>query len=53
MHNGTCTSVNEIQIPCPLHEDYEKVRDNLIKLFSGKTIYDLVKRANNTGNIFI
>ncbi len=53
MHNGTCTSVNEVQIPCPLHEDYEKVRNNLIKLFSGKTIYDLVKRANNTGNVFI
>lgn len=53
MHNCTCSSVDELQISCPLHEDYKKVRDNLIKLFSGKTIYDLVKRANNPGKISI
>ncbi len=53
MHNGACKSVTEIKGSCPLHEDYEKVRDNLISLFSEKTVYDLVTRADSTGNIFI
>ena len=53
MHNGTCSSVSELKISCALHEDYGKVRDNLVKLFSEKTIYDLVKRANNTEKFFI
>ena len=47
MHNSTCESVGEDKRNCPLHEDYEKIRVDLIKLFSNKTIYDLVKRATN------
>ena len=47
MHNGSCESVGEDKRNCPLHEDYEKIRVDLIKLFSNKTIYDLVKRATN------
>ena len=38
---------------CPLHEDYEKIRMNLVKLFSNITIHDLVKRANNAELITI
>jgi len=53
MHNGTCTSVDHAKIPCPLHADYGKVRKDLIEVFSGKTIYDLVERANDKENIFI
>lgn len=53
VHNCSCTSVDELKLPCPLHEDYEKVREDLIKLFSGKTIYDLVKRINSKEKIVI
>lgn len=53
MHNCACSSVDGSQISCQLHEDYQKVRDNLIKLFAEKTIYDLVKRANNPGKFII
>lgn len=53
MHNGTCSSVSKLKISCALHEDYGAVRDNLVKLFSEKTIYDLVNKANNSETIFI
>lgn len=53
MHNGTCEGVEKEKKHCPLHEDYEKIRKDLIKLFSNKTIFDLVKRANNTELILI
>jgi Rrf2 family protein len=46
MHNGSCSSSIANKNKCPLHDDYEKIRSNLIKLFSNKTIYDLVKKAN-------
>ena len=47
MHDGTCESLGKESKRCPLHDDYEKVRNNLIKVFSSKTIYDLVKKAKN------
>jgi Rrf2 family transcriptional regulator, iron-sulfur cluster assembly transcription factor len=53
MHNGSCISVEKNKKPCPLHEDYEKARTELIRMFSSKTIYDLVIRASNTELITI
>ena len=53
MHNGSCEGVEKDKKHCPLHEDYEKTRTDLIKLFSSKTIYDLVKRAQNAELITI
>lgn len=53
MHNGTCASVNEKKLPCPLHDDYGKVRDNLISFFSARTIHDLVTKGNEQGKIII
>jgi Rrf2 family transcriptional regulator, iron-sulfur cluster assembly transcription factor len=47
MHNGSCEGVEKDKIRCPLHEDYEKLRMDQIKLFSSKTIYDLGIRADN------
>jgi Rrf2 family transcriptional regulator, iron-sulfur cluster assembly transcription factor len=46
MHKGTCGGDNNEMRHCPLHEDYEKTRLDLIKLFSYKTIYDLVKKVD-------
>lgn len=43
MHNGTCEGIEKDKKHCPLHEGYEKSRKELIKLFSNRTIYELVK----------
>jgi Rrf2 family iron-sulfur cluster assembly transcriptional regulator len=51
MHNGPCTSVDDSKKPCPLHDDYSKARIERINMFTGKTIYDLVKRVN-TADLF-
>jgi Rrf2 family iron-sulfur cluster assembly transcriptional regulator len=53
MHNGSCEGVKKDKKHCPLHEDYEKTRTDLIKLFSNRTISDLVKKADNTELITI
>ena len=53
MHNGSCESTGLEKKTCPLHEDYEKTRNDLIKLFSKKTIYELVKRVNKSDLIII
>jgi Rrf2 family transcriptional regulator, iron-sulfur cluster assembly transcription factor len=53
MHNGSCEGVKVDKKHCPLHEDYEKTRRDLIMLFSNKTIDDLVKRADKSELISI
>jgi Rrf2 family iron-sulfur cluster assembly transcriptional regulator len=53
MHNGTCEGVSRENKICPLHDDYEKTRMELIKLFSGKTIYELVEKSVNSSDIAI
>jgi len=53
MHNGSCKCVEKNKKPCPIHEDFEKIRINLIELFSRKTIYELVLTANEEGRISI
>jgi Rrf2 family transcriptional regulator, iron-sulfur cluster assembly transcription factor len=53
MHNGSCESVEKDKRQCTLHKEYEKTRMDLFKLFGNKTIYDLVKTANNTELISI
>jgi Rrf2 family transcriptional regulator, iron-sulfur cluster assembly transcription factor len=51
MHNGSCDSLGTEKKFCTLHEDYAKTRESLVQLFSSKTIYDLVERANSTEQI--
>jgi Rrf2 family iron-sulfur cluster assembly transcriptional regulator len=53
MHNGSCEGVENANKHCPLHDDYENTRRELIKLFSHKTIYDLVIRADKDEKIII
>jgi Rrf2 family transcriptional regulator, iron-sulfur cluster assembly transcription factor len=53
MHKGTCEGVASEKKICPLHDDYEKTRADLIKLFSKKTIYELVKKADSSESITI
>ena len=53
MHKGTCEGVASEKKICPLHEDYEKTRTALIRLFSNKTIYELVMKADSSEYITI
>ena len=55
MHNGSCQGGNTELKKCPLHDDYEKPRKELIKLFSNKTIHDLIidPEKAGTGNDLI
>ena len=53
MHNSSCTSSNKTKKPCPLHSDYENTRKDFIKLFTKKTINDLVLRAHNNEQVTI
>ncbi len=53
IHNGTCSCVDKQKDPCPLHDDYAGVRSDLIKLFSSKTVFSLVKKTSETARIFI
>ena len=46
MHNGSCEGVEKDKIRCPLHQDYEKSRKELIRLFSNRTIHELVVNSN-------
>jgi Rrf2 family protein len=53
MYKGTCEGINREKKFCPLHEDYQKTRTELINLFSNRTIYDLVIKADNSEFISI
>ncbi len=53
MHNGSCEGVEKDKMRCPLHEDYEKSRRDIINLFSSRTIYELVIKSNNNELISI
>ncbi|MFO7620729.1 MAG: Rrf2 family transcriptional regulator [Bacteroidales bacterium] len=53
IHDGSCTHVEATNRPCPVHEDYSKVRSGLIKLFRTKNISDLVEEVKKSGEIFI
>jgi Rrf2 family protein len=45
IHNSTCSCVDKNKEPCPLHENYSKVRSEMITLFSTTTVYELVKKT--------
>jgi len=53
MHNGSCKCVEKNKKPCPIHEDFEETRKALIGLFSSKTIYELVVKAQEQEKISI
>jgi Rrf2 family protein len=53
IHNTTCSCVGNENLICPIHDEYSKTRANLVKLFSNKTIYSLVRSANKTNDIII
>jgi Rrf2 family iron-sulfur cluster assembly transcriptional regulator len=53
IHNMPCKCVDEEKLRCPIHDDYIKVRNGLVKLFTNKTIYSLVRAASKHEKISI
>jgi Rrf2 family transcriptional regulator, iron-sulfur cluster assembly transcription factor len=53
IHNMPCIAVDENKLMCPVHADYIKVKNNLVKFFSKKTIYSLVVSARGQDKIYI
>jgi Rrf2 family transcriptional regulator, iron-sulfur cluster assembly transcription factor len=53
IHGTACTCVDKNKDECPLHDDYAKVRSELIDLFSHTTVYDLVRKAGTSDEILI
>jgi Rrf2 family transcriptional regulator, iron-sulfur cluster assembly transcription factor len=53
MHNNHCRCSDEEKAPCLLHDEYTEVRVALRRLFSGKTIANIVQSVNSSGIIEI
>jgi Rrf2 family transcriptional regulator, iron-sulfur cluster assembly transcription factor len=47
MHNGSCEGVHADKMRCSLHDDYEKPRQELLKLFRNKTIHELMIKSSS------
>jgi Rrf2 family protein len=53
MHTGPCGGRKNNRKYCPLHEDYQKIRQDLTDLFAKKTIADLVESSEGSELIVI
>ncbi|HBC79943.1 MAG TPA: Rrf2 family transcriptional regulator [Bacteroidales bacterium] len=53
IHDGSCTEAKKKNRTCPVHDDFSKIREDIDKLFRGKTIQDLVNTAGASKNISI
>lgn len=45
VHNDTCKLVHTRKKACPVHDDFIKIRKELIQLFRNTTLDDLVKKS--------
>ena len=52
IHSGSCEG-GENKIHCSLHKDYEKPREELIRLFSNTTIRELVEKSADPALVII
>jgi len=53
IHNNSCRCSDSEKPPCLLHDEYTTLRVNLHRLFSGKTIANIVESVNGSGDIEI
>jgi Rrf2 family protein len=53
IHEGSCAEVKRNKKTCALHNDYSKIRADIIRLFREKTIAELASAANSSKNIII
>src|ERR1035437_3636631 len=52
IHSGSCEG-GDNKVNCALHKDYQKPREELIRLFSNTTIYELVEKSANPELIIV
>ncbi len=50
---GICKGPRNTKKLCPVHDDYEKVREELVNLFSSRTIAELVDKAGYPEKIIV
>ena len=53
IHNDTCNNVNKSKKACTLHDDYAAIRTELIRIFSSRTIHDLVQKTMESDKFII
>ena len=53
IHDGPCSEVRRSKKPCPVHDDYSKIRRELINFFKSKTVAELVKAVNTSEEVSI
>lgn len=53
MHSGPCGGRKNNRKYCPLHDDYQKIRQDITDLFSNKTIADLVEASEGSEFVVI
>ena len=53
IHNTSCKCVNSEKLVCPIHNEYSKIRIEMIRLFERKTIHSLVRAAEQGEDILI
>lgn len=53
VHNSTCKGVEKRKDICPLHDDYTKIRTDLVEMFSSTTINDLITKKNESEKFMI
>jgi len=53
IHNGTCNDIINEGKPCPVHNEFSALREDLLNIFRSKTIAGLVKRDDGNENLLI
>lgn len=53
MHAGKCGGMKKNKKFCSLHDDYDKIRQDLIRLFGDRSIQELVEKSGNSALISI
>lgn len=53
MHNNSCKCSDNEKAPCLLHDEYTRIRVNLTRLFTSKTVANVVRSVNGSAGIEI
>lgn len=53
IHEGSCHSVKKSNKKCPVHDDFEKIRKDMVILFKTRTMAELAKNAVDSVDVVI
>jgi len=53
IHGKPCKSVDKQKELCPVHEEYNTVRNSLIEIFGTRTIHDMVVKVQDSEKVMI